>query len=139
MSTGLTDVDLCQRSYLKTQEILDLMLVFQEALRASQKGVLVDGGKQLHLLQKEIQEIDLAIEKRLGNGSSLSTAENHALAERTKLREEILKLNKVLLPKITNIKSTLAGEMSSLKKSRTALKGYGDNSINGGKLINKSW
>lgn len=135
----MADIDIFQKSCLKTQEMIDLMVVLQEALSASRTGILADGGKQLHILQKEIKEIDLAIEKRLGNGSPLSTAENHALAEKTKLRKEILKLNQILIPKITNIKSTLASEMSSLKKGRTALKGYGDNSINGGKLINKSW
>lgn len=131
-------MDIVNESCLKTREMFNVLMELQQALKSSSSVVVNKETDKLHLLQKEVMQIDLILSDRLKNGPPLSATESYALAERTELQKEILQLNKKLIPQIHNIKSTLASEMASLKTGRTALKGYGDSSRGAGRLINKS-
>lgn len=132
-------VNIFQESCSKTREVFDLIMVLQQGLGASKKAVFVDGCKRLGVLHNEMEQMDLELEKQIKNGPPLSAKENEILLEKGRLQREIVELNRVLIPKVNNIKSALAAEMVSLKKGRTALKGYGENAKGPGRVINKSW
>jgi hypothetical protein len=130
--------DIFSRSWNRTGELRELIVTLRQSLKGSKPAILIAGGKTLQRLQNEIERLDLEIDKRIKSGPPLSEQERLILVNKKELQQEILLLNKTLLTEAKNIKSTLAGEMASLKRGRTALKGYGHKSSTSGKVINKS-
>ena len=139
MKEDSTVVNICQESCNKTREIFDLIKVLQQGLGSSKKTVLADGCKKLRLLQQEMERTDLELKEHINNGPPLSAKDNEILIEKARLQKEIVEFNRLLIPKVNNIKSALAAEMVSLKTGRTALKGYGGNPRGPGRVINKAW
>jgi uncharacterized protein (UPF0216 family) len=130
--------DIFSTSWSRTGELRELIVTLKQSLKSSKPAILIAGGKKLQSLQSELERLDIEIDKRIKGGPPLSEQERHALVSKKELQQEILQLNKSLVAEVKNIKSMLAGEMASLKKSRTAIKGYGHKSSVSGKVINKS-
>ncbi|TKB10261.1 hypothetical protein [Desulforhopalus sp. IMCC35007] len=130
--------DIFSKSWSRTCELRELIVTLKQSLKGSKPAILIAGGKKLQSLQSEIELLDIEIDKRLKSGPPLLEQERQILVSKKELQQEILQLNRTLLTEVKNIKSTLAGEMASLKRGRTALKGYGHKSSASGKVINKS-
>ena len=122
----------------KNRVMLEKYRALSREIEISQGGSSIDLGTGITSFQKEIEELDISVAAFLKVRTSLSEEEKHLLDEKVYLQQQILEMNKKIISRINTIKSTLAGEMQSLKHGRKAMNSYGGNHKQAGRLINKS-
>ncbi len=129
-------------SFLQTSidqytEILELM----ESITQSNKFTCIEEltitGKQILNKQKAATETDKRLLALLDQ-SSVQISDNKKIAERTKLLKQVLGLNKIITPKLTNIKSLIGNELQKIKHGRCAMKEYHQAEIKHGRNLNNT-
>ena len=87
------------------------------------------------------QETATATDKQLLpllEASSMPIANNKGFVKRMELIERVVHLNRLITPKLTNIKSLMKSELQQVKQGRFAIKGYQQTEIKHGKNLNNT-
>ena len=129
-------------SFLQTSidqytEILQLMESITQTNKSPCIEELTITGKQILNKQKAATETDKKLLAFLAK-SSVGQMDDSKITKRTELLQQVLGLNKIITPKITNIKSLMGSELQQIKKGRFALKGYQQTETKHGRNLNNT-
>jgi|GEM_PF-3242430 len=100
--------------------------------------------EELVRISREIltqQELAAATDKTLlplleeGPGTMVDVT---GIVKRTELIEKIIQLNKIITPRLANIKSLISNELLQVKQGRSAIKGYQQTEKKHGKNLHKT-
>lgn len=94
-------------------------------------------GKQILSRQKTATETDEHLLALLAE-SSAEMMDDKRIAKRTRLLQQVIELNKIITPKLSNIKSLMGSELQQVKKGRSAIKGYQQTEIKHGRNLNNT-
>ena len=129
-------------SFLQTSidqytEILQLMEAITQTNKSPCIEELTEIGSQILSKQKKATETDKDILALLLE-PSYEMMDDTRIAQRTELLQQVLQLNKIITPKLTNIKSLMASELKQIKKGRFAIKGYQQTERKHGRNLNNT-
>lgn len=115
--------EILEKSVVQYQRIIDHVQKLNAMLRQVEPDELQAYTEELQQLQDEASVNDqVLIEQFAGNVDVLS--EHPLFDERKQLLEEIVAMNRLLLPKIRGIMAVVANELSQIKSGRQAVIGY---------------
>ena len=126
-----------QTSIAQYTEILQLMESITQTNKSPCIEELTVTGKQVLNKQKAATKIDKKLLPFLAN-SPVEMMNVKKIAERTELIKQVLELNKIITPKLTNIKSLMGNELQQIKKGRFAMKGYQQTETKHGRNLNNT-
>lgn len=128
---------LLQTSIDQYTEILQLM----DSIIHTNKNLSIEEltiiGKQILSKQKTATETDKKLLPLLSD-SSAEMIGDHKFAKRTDLLKEVIQLNTIITPKLTNIRSLMGSELQQVKKGRSAIKGYQQTETKHGRNLNNT-
>ena len=129
-------------SFLQTSidqytKILQLMESITQTNKTPSIEELTITGKQILNKQKAATETDKKLLAFLAK-SPAEIMDDKKITKRTELLKQVLELNKIITPKLTNIKSLMGNELQQIKKGRFAMKGYQQTEIKHGRNLNNT-
>jgi len=129
-------------SFLETSiEQYTEILLLMEAITQTNKSPCIEEltltGEQILKKQKAATATDTKLLAILAN-APVQMMDNRKIKKRTELVQQVLELNTIITPKVTNIKTLMENELQQIKKGRFAMKGYQQTEIKHGSNLNNS-
>jgi len=126
-----------QKSIDQYNEILQLMASITRTDKNPSIEELTITGTQILSKQKAATETDKNLLAFLAK-STVEIMDEKKIAKRTELLKQVLELNKIITPKLTNIKSLMGSELQQIKKGRFAMRGYQQAETKHGRNLNNT-
>ncbi len=125
-----------QNSVARHRAVLRHMKIMQQVLDSNAGGVIALT-EEFNRLSRLAQEHDATLPQLLTQTDD-DVASHTLFKQRTELLNEVLELNRLLLPKINGMMSLISNELSELKNGRALVSGYKQAAGPNGSIVSSS-